>query len=114
MLAYYWLSLAEITYGGAAPESWSVLMNVTLGIGGTLAIVAGVLFITIIGMTIIAGKKLATSEVPQGLAAPELVVKREIKYTPTALIPGILFVLVVLALTVAAFGIINGWPIQFG
>jgi hypothetical protein len=68
----------------------------------------------VIGMTIIAGKRLAVSEASQGLAAPDVVVTREFKYTPTALIPGILFILVVLALTIVAFGIMGGWPIQFG
>ncbi len=105
---------AEITYSGVTPESWSVLMNVTLGIGGTLTIIAGILFMVIIGMTILTGKKLVGSEIPQGLAAPDLEAKREIKYTPTALIPGVLFILVVLALTIVAFGLKNGWPIQFG
>ncbi len=89
-------------------------MNVALGVGGTLAIIAGIIFMLVIGMTILAGRKLAVSEVPQGLAAPDVAVTREFKYTPTALIPGILFILVVLTFTVVAFGIINGWPIQFG
>jgi cytochrome c oxidase subunit 1 len=105
---------AEIAYGGAAPESWAGLMNVALGVGGTLAIIAGIIFMIVIGMTIIAGKRLAVSEASQGLAAPDVVVTREFKYTPTALIPGILFILVVLALTIVAFGIMGGWPIQFG
>ena len=105
---------AEIAYGGAAPESWAGLMNVALGVGGTLAIIAGIIFMVVIGMTILAGRKLAVSEVPQGLKALDVMVTREFKYTPTALIPGVLFILVVLALTVVAFGIINGWPIQFG
>jgi cytochrome c oxidase subunit 1 len=105
---------AEIAYGGAAPESWLGLMNVALGIGGTLAIIAGVLFMTVIGMTILAGRKLAASEVLQGLGAPAFVTKREFKYTPTALVPGFLFVLIVLAMTVGAFGIMGRWPIQFG
>ncbi len=105
---------AEITYGGLAPESWSGLMNVALGVGGTLAIIAGIIFMVVIGMTLLTGKKLAASEVPHGLDAPVFVARREFKYTPTALIPGVLFVLVVLGFTVAAFGIINGWPIQFG
>ncbi len=105
---------AEITYGGAAPESWAGLMNVTLGLGGTLAIIAGILFMTVIGMTILAGKKLTTAEVPRGLRAPDFVARREFKYTPTALVPGVLFVLVVLGFTVVAFGIMGNWPIQFG
>jgi cytochrome c oxidase subunit 1 len=105
---------AEIAYGGSAPESWAGLLNVSLGVGGTLAIIAGVLFMMVIGMTMLAGKKLAASEVPQGLDAPDLIIRQEFKYTPTALVPGILFIIVVLALTVSSLGIIGSWPIQFG
>jgi cytochrome c oxidase subunit 1 len=105
---------AEIDYGGVAPEIWTGLLNVALGLGGTLAILAGILFMTVIGMTILAGKKPVTSEVSRALAVPELVMKRDFKYTPTALVPGIIFVVVVLALTVGAFGIMGNWPIQFG
>lgn len=105
---------AEISYGGLAPESWTWLMNVTLGIGGILAIIAGIIFIVVMGMTALAGKRLAPSEAPQGLAAPELTEKRKFRYTPTALIPGIIFVGVILAFTALAFGIIDRWPIHFG
>ncbi len=104
---------AEIAYDGTVPGSWAVLMNITLGVGGTLALIAGIIFMVVIGMTMLAGRHLAASEVPQGLAALDVAARREFKYTPTALIPGILFVLVVLAFTALAFGIINGWPIQF-
>jgi hypothetical protein len=39
---------------------------------------------------------------------------RQFVYTPTALIPGVIFVLVVLMLTAGAFRIMAKWPIQFG
>ncbi len=105
---------ADVTYAGGAPESWSGLLNVSLGIGGTLAIIAGVLFVVIVGMTILAGRKLTTGEIPQGLGAPDLTVKQESRSTPIALVPGVIFVLLVLTFTVVAFGIIGRWPIQFG
>ncbi len=105
---------AEIAYGGLSPESWKVLMNVTLGVGGSLTLIAGVLFFVVIGMTMFAGKKLATADVADELSVLEVPVKRQFKYTPTALIPGVIFVLIVLTFTAVALGIIGDWPIKFG
>ena len=77
--------------------------------------VAGVLFFVVIGMTMLAGKKLrVASELGSDLAMLRVTRTREIVYTPTALIPGIIFVLVVLMFTAGAFGIMGNWPIQFG
>ncbi len=105
---------ADISYGGLAPESWERLMNVALGIGGTLTLIAGILFFVVIGMTMFAGRKLVASEVAGDLAVLEVTATREFSYTPTALIPGVIFVLVVLIFTVGAFSIMGNWPIQFG
>jgi cytochrome c oxidase subunit I len=105
---------ADITFGGVAPESWKALMNVTLGIGGTLSLIAGAIFFVVIGMSMFAGRKLAPSELGSDLAMPRFARTRDFVYTPTALIPGVLFVLVVLAFTAGAFGIMAKWPIQFG
>ncbi|MEE8414311.1 MAG: cbb3-type cytochrome c oxidase subunit I, partial [Dehalococcoidales bacterium] len=105
---------AEISYGGLSPQSWEVLMNVTLGVGGSLTLIAGVLFFVVIGMTMFAGKKLVTADVADELSVLEVKVKREFKYTPTALIPGFIFVIIVLTFTAAALGMIGNWPIMFG
>jgi hypothetical protein len=85
-----------------------------MGVGGTLTLIAGVLFFVVIGMTMSAGKKLlVASELGSDLATLEVAPTREFVYTPTALIPGIIFVLVVLIFTAGAFGIMGNWPIQF-
>ncbi len=106
---------ADISFGGLAPESWQSLMNVAVGIGGTLTLIAGILFFVVIGMTLFAGRKLTVaSEVANDLAVLQVAPTREFVYTPTALIPGVIFVLVVLIFTVGAFGIMGNWPIQFG
>lgn len=106
---------ADISFGGRAPESWETLMNVAMGVGGTLTLIAGVLFFVVIGMTMFAGKKQRVASEPGGdLAMLEVRPTREFVYTPTALIPGVIFVLVVLMFTAGAFGIIGSWPIQFG
>jgi hypothetical protein len=90
-------------------------MNVAMGVGGTLTLIAGVLFFVVIGMTMFAGKKPRVTSEPGGdLAMLEIRPTREFVYTPTALIPGVIFVLVVLMFTAGAFGIIGNWPIQFG
>jgi cytochrome c oxidase subunit 1 len=106
---------ADISFGGVAPESWQTPMNVALGVGGTLTLVAGVLFFVVIGMTMLAGKKRPAAAALGGdLAMLAVTRTREVVYTPTALIPGIIFVLVVLMFTAGAFGIMGNWPIQFG
>lgn len=104
---------AEISYSGLAPESWATLMNITLGVGGTLTLIAGILFFVVIGMTIFAGKRLVSSDVADDLAVLEVTAKQEFKYTPTALIPGVIFVVIILAFTVLAFALIDKWAIQF-
>ena len=106
---------ADIGFGGLAPESWQTLMNVAVGIGGTLTLIAGILFFVVIGMTMFAGKKLLVpSDLGNDLAMLEVTPTREFVYTPTALIPGVIFVLVVLIFTAGAFSIMGKWPIQFG
>jgi cytochrome c oxidase subunit I len=106
---------ADISFGGVAPESWQALMNVTLGVGGTLTLIAGVLFFVVIGMTMFAGRRLpVATDLGGDLAMLPVTRTREVVYTPTALIPGIIFVLVVLIFTAGAFGIMGSWPIQFG
>jgi cytochrome c oxidase subunit I len=105
---------ADITFGGVAPASWDTLMNVAMGVGGTLTLIAGVLFFVVIGMTLLAGRKLSDSELGADLSTLAVTPTREFRYTPTALIPGVIFVLVVLAFTAGAFGIMGRWPIHFG
>lgn len=106
---------ADITFGGVAPESWQALMNVAMGVGGTLSLIAGVLFFVVIGMTLFAGKKRpAAAALGGGLAMLAVTRTREVVYTPTALIPGIIFVLVVLMFTAGAFATMGNWPIRFG
>jgi cytochrome c oxidase subunit 1 len=105
---------ADISFGGVAPASWDTMMNVTMGVGGTLTLIAGVLFFVVVGMTMVAGRKLPASELGDDLSVLALTPTREFAYTPTALIPGVIFVLIVLIFTAGAFAIMGSWPIQFG
>jgi cytochrome c oxidase subunit I len=106
---------ADISFGGLAPESWAGLMNLTMGIGGTLTLAAGVLFFIVIGMTLLSRRRLSSAvDVSRELAVLQVARSRECVFTPTALIPGVLFVLAVLILTVGAFRIMDHWPIRFG
>ena len=106
---------ADVSFGGVAPKGWEALMNVAMGVGGTLTLLAGVLFFAAIGMTMLGGRKmLAASRLGKDLATLDLTPVRQFVYTPTALIPGVIFVLVVLMLTAGAFRIMAKWPIQFG
>ena len=90
-------------------------MNVTMGLGGILTLIAGVLFFVVVGMTMLAGRKLRlASELGPDLAMLAVSPTREFAYTPTALIPGVIFVLLVLMFTAGAFAIMGNWPMQFG
>lgn len=105
---------ADISFGGVAPSSWDALMNVAMGVGGTLILIAGIFFFAVIGMTMLAGRKLSVSELGTELSTLLVTPTREFRYTPTALLPGVIFVLVVLGFTAGAFGIMGRWPIHFG
>jgi cytochrome c oxidase subunit 1 len=102
-----------ISYGGDAPAAWSVLMNITLGVGGLLAIAAGVIFVLVIGMTAFAGRKVPTlSQAIRGLEPPLLPVKEEYQRTPVALLPGAIFIAGIVIFTLFAFNMLNTMPIQ--
>jgi hypothetical protein len=105
---------ADISFGGVASASWDTLMNVAMGVGGTLTLIAGVLFFVVTGMTMLAGRKLPASELGADLSTLTVTPTRKFVYTPTALIPGVIFVLTVLMFTAGAFGIMGRWPIHFG
>ncbi len=98
--------------GEDAPASWTIWMNLSLGVGGILAFTAGVIFVLIMVMTWVAGKKVTTmEEAIKGLEAPALVQKVAYNRTPLALIPPIIFVLGIIILTVISFNILWGIPI---
>ncbi len=86
--------------GADAPASWSTWLNLSLGIGAMLAVVAGVIFVLIMVMTAIAGKKVATiEEAIHGMEAPPLPWKVVYNRTPVALIPASLFVVGIVVFT---------------
>ncbi len=79
-----------------------------------MAIIAGVSFILIMGMTIIAGKKAASiEEAIKGTEAPPLPAKVAYGRTIVALIPSSVFIVGILVLTLLAFGHLWGLPIRF-
>lgn len=103
--------VASITYGGEAPVTWAPLMNLSLGVGGLLAIVAGVLFVLVAVMTALAGRKATTiRETIRGLAPLVLPIVKEHKTTPIALLTTITFIVVVLVLTILVFMRLNLVP----
>jgi hypothetical protein len=88
-------------------------MNITLGVGGLLAIAAGVIFVLVIGMTAFAGRKVPTlSQAIRGLEPPLLPVKEEYQRTPVALLPGAIFIAGIVIFTLFAFNMLNTMPIQ--
>ena len=86
-------------------------MNLSLGIGGMLAFAAGVIFVLIMVMTVVKGRKVSTIEQAiAGLEAPALARKVTYNRTPLALIPPASFIVAIIVLTVIAFNILWGIP----
>jgi len=96
-----------------APERWSTLLNISLGIGALLAIAAGVLFVLIIVMTAFAGERVTSADDALADLAPPLLPRLPGPMpTPIALIPSLAFLVVVVSSTYWAFQHLAGLPLQ--
>jgi cytochrome c oxidase subunit 1 len=106
---------ADVEFGGSSPELWEPLLNISLGLGAMLAVVGGALFILVIGMTFFKGKKVEVVEqaVVNGLDVATFPTKKLVKATPTSLVPGTLFIIMSMILTVIAYRMISEWPLGF-
>ncbi|MEE9223939.1 MAG: cbb3-type cytochrome c oxidase subunit I [Thermoplasmata archaeon] len=107
---------ADVSYGGAAPEVWGSLINISVGLGGTLMVIGGVLFVLVILMTAFKGKKVDTirQAISEGLEPMRMPIKREVKQTPASLVPGTIFIILVIIITIISYWIIASWSILFG
>lgn len=101
--------------GGAytdAPASWSPLLNVSLGLGGLLAIAAGVIFLAVMILTPLLGKKVATTEQAiRGLEPATFEQVREYRTTPISLIPSGFFIVTIVVLSIVFFLMLNVLPL---
>lgn len=96
-----------------APAAWSTWLNLSLGVGGMLAFVAGITFVLIMAMTVLAGKKVATVEdVIKGMEPSPLPWKVVYNRTPVALIPASIFIVGIVLFTLVAFGRFWDMPLQ--
>jgi cytochrome c oxidase subunit 1 len=107
--------LADTSLGGNAPSGWDLPLNISLGIGGILSAIGGIFFVLVLVMTALAGKKTSTvrEAIDKGLMTPYLPEIEEVKSTPTSLIPGTIFTILAVVLTMIAYYLITQWPIQF-
>lgn len=97
--------------GADAPEAWSTWMNLSLGVGGVLALVAIVLFLVVMGMTAMRGKKVdSPKQAIHGLEALTLPQKVTYNRTPVALVPPIVFIVGIVVLTLLAFDFLRSIP----
>ncbi len=104
---------SSITYAGDAPTIWAPLMNLSLGVGGILAVVAGGLFILVIMMTVLKGKKASTvQDLFRGMTPVAVPIKVERRTTPAALVTIAVFIVVILVLTVFGFMVLNLVPMR--
>jgi cytochrome c oxidase subunit 1 len=106
---------ADVSFGGSSPELWEPLLNISLGFGAMLAVVGGAMFILVIVMTAFWGKKVETVEEASmnGLGVTIYPTKEVVKATPTSLIPGTIFIILSMVLTVIAYSMISAWPLGF-
>lgn len=101
------------SWGLDVPAAWTTWMNLSLGIGAMVAIAAGVAFVAVMAMTAVAGEKVASPQAAvAGMGPPPPPVVRASGWTPLALVPGMVFVVGVVALTVLAFQRLWALPIQ--
>ncbi len=102
---------ASTEYAGIAPESWDMLMNVSLGVGGILAVVGGAMFVLVILMTVIRGKKVtAVDGVIRGMTPVSMPAIREHRTTPVTLITIAMFIVVIVVMTIIGFLVLNLLP----
>lgn len=96
-----------------APDTWFTWMNLSLGIGGMLALIAGIIFVLVMAMTVFAGRKAATIEQAiKGLESPSLAFKVPYNRTPVALVPASIFIISIIIFTLFTFGYFWAMPIQ--
>ena len=87
-------------------------MNLSKGVGGTFAIAAGIIFVLVMVMTVMVGRKATyAEEAIKGMEPRISPMKIDYVHTPVALIPPLLFVAGVVILTYFAFGLLRGMPI---
>lgn len=99
--------------GADAPASWASLMNLSLGIGGMLAIVGGLSFVLIMIMTAMGGKKAGcVEESIKGMEALPLPFKLAYSRTPVALIPSSIFIVGIVIFTFVLFYLVQSAVLQ--
>lgn len=99
--------------GENVPASWSTWMNLSLGVGGVLALAAVMIFLLIMTMTALVGQKASSAEqAVKWLTSSPLPLKRTYNHTPVALIPPAAFILGIILLTVLAFNFLWSIPIH--
>lgn len=104
--------VSGIDYGGGAPSSWSVLMNVTMGAGALLMVVAGTLFFTVVVMTLLAGRPVIAAA-----TAPEPGTDRVagVETAPMnwfATMPAVLVAVMIAGVSIVSFEVMQRWPFE--
>ncbi len=96
-------------------SDWEIALNIALLVGGMLMIVGGIMFVLVVGMTTFKGNEVNTvrDAISVGLAPIDLPFKKEVKTTPISLLPGLIFISIILILTLLTFWVIDAWTIEF-
>jgi cytochrome c oxidase subunit 1 len=94
-------------------ESGTLMMNLALGVGGSLALLAMLMFLVVMLMTIF-GKRTETENVFTGLMPSIPSPTSTFSRSPLALVPPLLFIVGIVLMTVFAFQWIRGLSIYGG
>lgn len=96
-----------------APERWVSLLNLALGIGAMAAVVAGVVFLIVMLVTAVAGRRASSIlECTAGMGPPDWPSASGRPATPLALVPPAAFLVLTIALTVWGFQRLAAMAVQ--
>ncbi len=105
----------DIDYGGATPDSWALLMNITEAVGGLLMAAGGAAFVLVIAGTLLAGRRVtAPEETLRGLEAKVLPARARPVMTWAAAAPAVVVAALMVAVTVVSFELVSRWSFLTG
>lgn len=100
--------VASIAYGGSAPPSWPLLMNLTAAVGGLLMVTSLALFFAVVVGTLFASRSapafesLAPTLASQPAQAPP-------RMTWVAAMPAVLVIMLIVIVSVTSFELMRDW-----
>lgn len=104
--------VSGIDYAGSAPSSWSLLMDVTMGVGALLMVAAGALFLTVAVTTLLAGRPVTAAETAAVTGTDRAAEAGPAPISWFAAMPAVLVVLMIVGVSIMSFEIVRRWPFE--